>query len=153
MARWRVPIRAAAQAASPLLPRALAHQYLHHRNYLTAVINARDTAGLQMYANLMELCFYEEVFTCCGDAKDGMCELIAQGGVKPGPAVQAGIVQFVRAIIKPKCEGAELDLDHIDVDHAVADDDGQLVKDDPLVVQLDLSMPSWNPLVVVSAAQ
>ncbi|KUI53083.1 hypothetical protein VP1G_00316 [Cytospora mali] len=115
-----------------------------NEEYPPAVINASDKAGLHKYANLMDLCYYREEYTCCGDARDGIGELIAQGGVKPGSAMQAGIVQFEKALIKSHCACAELNLDHIDVDHAV-DDDGQLVKDDPLVVQLNLSMPSWTP--------
>lgn len=58
------------------------------------------------------------------------------------------MVDFVRCLVEALCDSAN---DYIEDDMYildVADADGNLVKDNPLVLDLNLTLPRWTPVIV-----
>lgn len=111
-----------------------------------ALIHPDDTGALEKYIRLMDLS--APTRTTNGlrdDASAGLDELVRLGGFKVDSKAQECLAEFVRGLVEALCGFEDIYITDI---NGVADAEGNLIEDHPLVPQLGVSLPRWSPVLV-----
>lgn len=149
MELWRVDIPLTVPAREEAIRAGLMSQ--DGEQPLPAVIHPDDTRALEKYTRLMDLSPNTRITTNSSGRKTttGIHELVQRGGFKVGTEAQEGMLDFLHCLVYQFGEAAtwNVGFDEGDIP-GIADADGNLVEDNQIVKDFELTLPRWTPVIV-----